>query len=82
MHHRPLDRKNQEFRLGGGSVWRGQGRIAAHPALELPPNSPIAQQRRREFIDLKTLMLVRALAGPRACRKRKLLFTQAKGGGV
>jgi hypothetical protein len=35
-----------------------------------------AMRRRHEFIDRRTLMLVRAIAGPRACRKRKLLFTR------
>src|SRR5258707_7113773 len=35
-----------------------------------------ARRRRQEFIDRRTLMLVRAIAGPRACRKRKLLFTR------
>src|SRR5258707_6604542 len=35
-----------------------------------------AGRRRHEFIDPRTLMLVRAIAGPRACRKRKLLFTR------
>ena len=35
-----------------------------------------ATRRRHEFIDLKTLILVRAVVGPRACRKQKLLFTR------
>jgi hypothetical protein len=43
---------------------------------------PAVRRRRQEFIDQRTLMLVRDLGGPRAFRKRKLLFTQAKGSGV
>ena len=38
--------------------------------------SAAVRRRRHEFIDLRTLMLVRAIIGRRACRKRKLLFTR------
>jgi hypothetical protein len=38
-----------------------------------------ARRHRHKFIDWRTLMLVRALVGHLACRKRKLLFTQANG---
>jgi hypothetical protein len=56
------ERKNQDRRRLGDSIWRG---------------SPVVQNRRREFIDLRLLMVVRALCGERACR-RKLVFTQRK----
>jgi hypothetical protein len=35
-HHRPLERKNQDLRLFGASVWRGLGRVAIYPALTVP----------------------------------------------
>jgi len=38
--------------------------------------SPTVVRYRREFIDLRTLMLLRALAGPRASRQRRLVFMQ------
>jgi len=38
--------------------------------------SPIIVRHHREFIDLGTLILLRALAEPRTCRRRGLVFTQ------
>jgi hypothetical protein len=77
--YRRLDRKIKNSALAAIQFWRSPGRVAIHPALELAPNSPIARGRKREFIDLKALMLV-PLSSDRVLPEAKTRIQPSKGG--